>query len=899
MRPLLAAAAILTAALSAANELRVEIGGALAPGAIHDLTDAAVRKHARQTALLGRRTLEQWSRTGRLNTQYTRPLRVLLTRNGVPLPMPKMGVGNSINPVFDTTGPRVFPASYQQLLEDVFAQAQSTIGIVYGDPAFTGDVHVRNYDADIQDRYAVAGGYYVPNGPDGPEIRFPVYNSPVSAAINYVHTLLLAYQGAQPYPFDAFQEGFVRAATMRVVRTPGALPDNPDPALVEATLDSLYDVSAFYDWYNQPALACRNFIAPNLLNTQLPAGGSTGGIFLLRYMMAGTAWSKVITEHPTFIKQVNAAYFAAPNLYQTLPALLQLCSDTIQAITGNNTDVEGLPFFDWSDRQYILDVETSAGMKVMVQPFPIDATAGTSDFGVFALDVNAFRTAANGDESLLAGTAYPIYWNTNYVRFFASIQDDEIRFSGAYGSVVPNFVGGQFNGQQYRVAVDVPFLGANTRVVLPAGSYSTGTSPLPKNFFGTLTGLPVLVGGNYEVAIEWEGGSMSAIPVQNFAFGVRITDSGYNNAQRVTVRVFENTGTPVEIFSRRVNKGVGLLALNLSPPESYTDYSPIVPARLELAGVPLQPFRIRADHAFETPESQLLYGRWNPTLARYDLFPDVGQVMAGLGFYLRLPTPTATAIWGYAPPRTPLSVSLLPGWNMVSVPFSQNIDTTHVSFTVATEAVSTFAEAQGTIIGNTVFEFLPDPGNPDGGTLVPATMFEPGKGYFVRALRPEGAVMVFSPNDFSANVPRLVPQGGLPPRVENRWESIVEFTNPRETKSHVVIGQRRDTVRGFDPRVDSELPPTVGGFQSMVVSDRTMYKEIGVWGDNETFRVTVTGLVPGEDVTLDVRPALGRQGLYVYDVARRRTYRFGEGNGRFTFRATSTTHVFEIKKGGR
>ncbi len=897
-RPLLVAAAILIASLTTAAELRVEVGQARLPGVIHDLTDAAVRRHARQTALLGRAQFARWTAQGRLRTQFALPLRVVLTKNGVPLPARGIrAAGTDINPVFDTIGSRVFPAGYKTMLESVFTQAKSTMNVVFGSPAIGGDVYIRNYDADIQDRYAVAGGYYIPNGPDGPEVRFPVYNSPVSAAVNYVHCLLMAYQGLNPYPFDAVEEGFVRAATMRVVRTPGALPDNPDPAVVEATLDSLYDVSAFYDWYNHPALGCRDFIAPNLLNTQLPPGGSTGGIYLIRYMMAGTAWSKVSTEYPAFFSTFNALYYASPGSYQTMQDIVLLGQQVIDTLAGGTGTIEGFSFEEWVERQYILDTETTAGLKIMVQPFPIEATGGTSDFGVFAIESNAFRTSANGDEALLAGTAYPIYWLPGFTRFFASVQDDAIQFSGAYGSVVPNFVSTQLGGQQYRVAVDVPFAGATTRVVLPAGSFSTGGNPFPtRNFFGTLTGLPTLVGGNYEVSVEWVGGSQTAIPVQNFAFGFRITDAAFNNAQPVTVRVSANLGVPVELFSRRVNKGVGMLALNLCDPVSDTSYDATVGARLNLMGVPLQPYRVRPTAVFGTSDGETLFARWNPTFVRYDLFPDVGQVMAGLGFYLRLPAQANVSVRGFSPPKTPSSVSLQPGWNVVSVPFAQTLGTSNLSFTVATEALSTYAQSVGSTIGTTIFEFVPDGVNPDAGTMLPATSFEPGKGYMVRALRPEGAVMVFTPTDFSftGNGPNsLSPLGASAPN-ELRWETKLEFRNSRGKLTHVVIGQSSMTFRGFDPRRDSELPPTPGGYQSAILTDRTMYKDVGVWGDEEVFTVRLTGLANRERCLLQIDSLIGRKNLYLYDPVRHRYDRLDTDSGRNYFTATGPVMTLQI-----
>jgi hypothetical protein len=882
-RPLTTAAAILIAALALADEIRVEVGMAKTPTAIHDLTDAAVRRHAAQTALLGRSSFERWTRWGRLKVPYTLPLRVVLTRNGVPLPPRQMqGVGSDINPVFDSVGPRVFPAGYQSLLQSVFTQARPTMNVVFGAPALGGDVHVRNYDADIQDRYAVAGGYYIPNGADGPEIRFPVYNSAVSAAVNYVHCLLLAYQGVNTYPFDAVEEGVVRAATMRVVRTPGALPGPPDPNEVEATLDSLYDVSAFYDWYNHPALGCTSFIAPNLLNTTLPPGGSTGGIYLIRYLMAGTAWSKVTTEYPAFLPQFNAAFYANPGLYTSMDDFAALGQTVIDGLSGPASTIEGFSFEDWVERQYIFDTTITAGMKIMVQPFPIAATGGTSDFGVFAIEANAFRTAANGDESLLAGTSYPIYWGPDFVRFFASVQDDQIRFAGAYGSVVPNFVGTTFNGQQYRVAVDVPFLGANTRVVLPAGSFSTGTNPLTNNFIGTLTGLAP---GTYTVSVEWIGGSQTNIPVQNFAFGARITDSSYNNAQPVTVRVFLNAA---EIFSRRVNKGVGMLALNVSGPASDTTYAATLDAEMQMVGFPLQPYRQRPTAVLGTTDNETMFARWNPTSLKYDLFPDVGQAASGLGFFLRPPSLTNVSIDGYSPPRTPATVALMPGWNQVTVPFNEDVDPADTTYTVATEAISTFAEAQGTIIGNTIFHYVPDGVNPDLGTMLPATTLEAGKAYFVRALRPEGGAMVFTPSVIPFNGPTQqvasVPEG-------QKWETKVEFVDRRARKTHVIVGQNSVTPGGYDPRFDSELPPTTGGFQSAIMTNRTMYKDVGVWNQDETFRIVVTGLVRGDRYTMKLQRLAGNKTLYLYDPVHNRYSRLRTEE---PFTATSATQTFLI-----
>ncbi|HXH60851.1 MAG TPA: hypothetical protein VNI20_05780, partial [Fimbriimonadaceae bacterium] len=129
LRPLLSAVALLLVASSALPaEIRVEVGATRSPDSIDQLTDAAVRRFAKQTALLGRTQLESMARSGRLKTKFTLPLRVVLTKNGVPLPMvqPAASTGTDLVPTFDPSGTRVFPAAYQTLLENTFSAVMST-----------------------------------------------------------------------------------------------------------------------------------------------------------------------------------------------------------------------------------------------------------------------------------------------------------------------------------------------------------------------------------------------------------------------------------------------------------------------------------------------------------------------------------------------------------------------------------------------------------------------------------------------------------------------------------------------------------------------------------------------------------------------------------------------------
>src|SRR5262249_44973252 len=153
--------------------------------------------------------------------------------------------------------------------------------------------------------------------------------------VNFIHTLLLAYLGNDSYQWDAFQEGLVRAATMRIVRTPGALAAGLDPNLAELVLQNSYDVGPYYDWYNQPGLTGPTFISPNLLNVDLPPGGSVGGPYLLKYRMGGSAWLKVLAEYPSFISGLNAKLYANPSLGGNYSGLITAGQQVINTLAGS------------------------------------------------------------------------------------------------------------------------------------------------------------------------------------------------------------------------------------------------------------------------------------------------------------------------------------------------------------------------------------------------------------------------------------------------------------------------------------------------------------------------------------------------------------------------------------
>lgn len=903
--------AVAWASVSTAAEIRLEVGASRSPGAWDSQAEARVKDLNRRAAILSH---AERARSG-FRTVFTLPTRVILTQNGQPLPVIRArsrdGAGDIV-PTFDASGSRAFPVDYQNYLVSVFNAAKPAMDAVFGTPFAGGPVNVRNYDADIQDRYAVAGGYFVPNAPGGPEIRFPVYQSPASAAINYIHCLLLAYLGSASYPFEFLNEGFVRAATMTIARTPGAIPGVTSDE-IEQTLDSLYDSSTTYDWTNQAALASPTFIAPNLLNTPLPTGGSTGGIFLLRYKMAGTCWAKALAEYPGFVKVFNQNFYANPAAVQTIPDILALGQAIANSQAGGpNATIEGRNFSEWFERQHILDPRINGGLKLLIAPTPIIAQAASDDFGVFDIVLNAFRMDANGNETLIAGRGFPIYWRPDFTRFFVTAQDDVLDVAGAYGSVTPNFPAATFFAQPYRVAVDVPFQGKIARSYLPAGGFSTGAVPTPRDFFGTLVGVPLTSTDTYTITVEWVGGVQPGIPIQNFAFGATIADPNFQRAQPLTVRVFRSSGgAPTEIFSRRVNKGQGGIGLDLRTPDCDTTFALSRPARQTGIGLPIDPYRPNPADLLQQTDLETLIARYNSVAGRYDVYPIEGELRQGLGYFARPSVAGAVNVTGRTSAQTPIAVALQPGWNLVTAPNLSSIPATNLQVTTSTQAVVSYSTAAGDIVGATFFRFDPDPSNPDQGTLIPATSFNPGEAYFVRANRSEGAVLLFpavapslpgrlSP-DF-AEIARKPGKGGTtsngnpkpgkggtpptppppttgkggkgnsggstttpPPARQTAWQNRIEFTSSVGQATHVLIGQTQNASRGFLGREDDELPLGPGGFQAAIAGVRTQFRDTRPLGYDDVFVVDLEGLVPGRQYTIRPVARLGRQTLSVND----------------------------------
>ncbi|MCL6623031.1 MAG: hypothetical protein K6T17_00250 [Fimbriimonadales bacterium] len=825
---------------------------------------------------------------------------------------------------FPTTGnnPGPFPQEYRQLLEDTFSSARPVMNALFGLPFRGGVVRVYNRDADIPDRVAVIGGAYVTDDGTGtPAIFFPVYNSFEAAAVNFIHTLFLAYLGPAIFHYDAWAEGFARAATMETVRLNG-LPPGLDPDFVQLVLRNSYDNSAHYSWHNQRPLANNRFIAPNLLNLPLPPGGSLGGLYLMRYRQAGTAWAKVLGEYPAFFSQFLSRYYPAfqsdPAIAGNIPALKLMAQNTLNALAGTpDATVEGRVFEAWYRRQYILDTSVSLGRKVFVEAIPLPPFF-SDDFGPFAFWTSYFETTDfNGNEQLLAGTSYPLFWDADFLRMFPSPQTDRMEISAGFGEVSPNLFDVFGSGSQieyYKATVEIPIKDVLGRTVVPAGAIQRGSDFPPttrNNFYGTVMGFdgddangdPTVKGIVRVQFLDPPATPPVDIPLRNGAFGANIPDPALNSPRRLKIEVIPviNEVEQPPIHTEWVNtwgNEVGL-DIRLQYENSFTFN---LPAGIQLLGFMVSPYESDAARVLGLPPSQTLVAQWRQERLDYARYPTIPPFTFGKSYYIRLPVakPMLTVL-GEVPGPQPVSVALQPGWNQIANPFPEPMDVGSLTVQRAAELELSYQEAiNAGWIDSVLFTFqpgAPDPfsGIPEGGTMVPTISFEPGKGQFVRVLVPEGVTFTFRP----AGSPSGRSSPASNPLDRALWVGSFTVTGWNGETSIVEVGQAYGATGGYDRGLDAQLPPLWGhALQAQIGTRPPMYRDIRPPGA-QSWQILLSGLRRAG--TYEIRISLRRQAGYspvlmLRDQATGRsrvfrdgiTYRFTANGGerRFTLSAT-------------
>ncbi|MCS7208529.1 MAG: hypothetical protein NZ874_03065 [Fimbriimonadales bacterium] len=775
------------------------------PEAIDRLIRAHVERATRAQIQGARAQIRLYKQLGLLPDDFRLPIlhTVVLRCNGE-LILPgrtrsdNLGNGTLVFQIVDGTNP--FPRAYKETLQTVLDAAPALVEAEYGKPARTLTIQVVNFDDEIGDRDAVVGGVYdVSNS----RFLFPFYSSREAAAVNLLYLVVRAFHADIAPFYDVWEAGFARAVTVRIAR--GAAfrrLTGLNPDFIDLTLDNTYDARPYYDAWNQPTLGTPSFIAPSLRQPPI-AGGTTGGLWLVRYQMAGSVWLKLATEYPSFFREFNRRYYQnyTPTLRGDSAGLLSLAKQTLAAISGNpNPTVEGVSFDQWVRRQYILDTSVTYGRKLHAQVLPYASGLQPDEQAVFTVFLTYFQTTRVGDrwdEALLNGTCYPVYWDYNFNRLTLSPQYERVDIRAGTGSVVPSFVGTETGNQ--RLTVDFSVGTESVRVYYPSSKVQ-GVN-FRNNFFGVVFGLE---NGTVEIQLGTETRTVS---VDKGAFGALLSAEVLSRERTATLRFFNARGE--EVGTWRTNTGIGFHYVQVYLNAAAGSFDLSRPAGLHMISLPLRPYQTDMAQVLRIPASQLRLAQWRQEQFSYTYYPAIPPPAPGVGYFLQISSPLNVTIEGEPPPTDrPFAIPLQPGWNLVGVPFNQpvpvgSLQVVHqfsapVSWETATESVG----GAPPLVGSRVWTLGAF------GTYVQATQLEPGRAYWIRVLRPEGVTLLVPPPVGSVGRSRAAEQTPA-------WAMELILQSP--VGGGVVVVGLDDAVRTRAHAYNHDAPPALPGMSAFGV----------------------------------------------------------------------------------
>lgn len=816
-----------------------------APDALERLIRERSLRAARAQIQAVRPLIQFWKSKGLVPHDFRLPIQqtVVLRRNGrliLPDRTRNGGLGNgTLTFQFQTTGD-MFPPNYQNLLQRVLNTVVPLVEAEYGKPAQTRTITVVNFDEDIGDRDAVVGGIYdVSNN----QFLFPIFNAPESAAVNLTHLIVRAFHGGVQLAYDAWEEGFARAVTAKVARTStfrGIAGLSAD--FIEQTLENTYDARPYYDFWNQPSLGSPSFIAPSLRQGSI-AGGTTGGLWLVRYLMAGSVWMKLQTEYPNFFKEFNNRFYGqyTTGLEGNVPQLIQIAKQTLSAISGSGSPtVEGIPFEDWYKRQFVLDTSVTYGRKLHAQLFPYVSQVQPDEkavFIVFLTYFQAMQTTNGWDESLLSGTCYPVYWDYQFNRLTLSPQYERVDIRVGSGSVVPSFIGDETANQ--RLTIDFAVGTESVRLAYPSGKVQGAN--FQNDFFGAVYGLE-----NGSVQIQLENGVNSTTPVVNGAFGVTLPSPGVNRDQRATLTFKDSGGSTVG--TARVNTGVGFQGVVVYLDNPIQTFRLQLPAGLHMISLPLRPFTTDFASLLGIASNRLMLAHWRQERFQYAYYPETPAPAPGTGYFLQLENPINVLIQGQTPPTNQnIGLGLQVGWNLIGNPFSSSVRVADllvahtfeepVSWETATESIG----GQPALVGSSIFTL-----NQTGGYTA-VTQLEPGKAYWVRVLRPEGVNLIVPPPSRSRNATRNYTVSPA------QWESrLVLETTGGNHQASIALGLDPRARNDYDS-MDVESPPAFSERLRMGIEQQGWGRSAGTYerdvrapNAKQSWEITIRPLQPDE-----------------------------------------------------
>ncbi len=758
---------------------------------------------------------------------------VFVRRNGKVLnPAPLSRGGSGFTLAFPATGTAgSWPAALQIDLQAAFGVIYPQLVAIYGEPSWSGTLTLIDGDSlpagqIITDPNALSGGVY--NASTG-EVTLAQYNSAQSMLLSMTQMLALAFRGTHGAAFDAWERGMARAATVATLSA--ALPALKTVASQAyggtlgdlAPSDPLWSSLDRYDLLNQPALGNDRFFP---VSKEASVANEVGfpSMLIPRLQMSGSAWLKVWTEAPGFFSEFNRAYYAAltgdPTAGNSTPKLVAIASQALASV-GAPT-VEGLPFTDWYQRQYVLDTSVSPGGKLytMVSNLRPDTDAA-DDYGVgcvFSHYTTAFDAQGNSDEVDKAGTVYPIYTDyTTTTRFFLGAQYERADIQDGVGSVAPTFfntIGGDpTHAGRMRVVMDFPVNGLNSRLAM--APRAMGTLAAPRNFWGVVVGADSGV-----VRMEADGLSSGDVTVAQGAFSATVDEAFFARPRRATLTFTGASGVPVV---RRVNLGFGEAVLVLTVGTEVDTRVHTLPSGLTMLSLPLRPLQARPVDALLNPttslplftEGSLLMARWDQSVTgddKYRRSPSLDPLEPGKGYWMNWAGGGAVKVIGRSTVMDPeVTVQLRHGWNQIGNPYEATVPVSALRFQYLADNVPvTLATAvtNGWIVAQTlpsvgqvvVFGFDSQLG------YVPAQNLEPWRGYWIRVLVSEGVTMSVT-NPSSASSARSARSATPTPEASAGWAVRLTTTSADGAGASAAFGQAVAGHGGYDAALDALAPP--------------------------------------------------------------------------------------------
>lgn len=609
---------------------------------------------------------------------------------------------------------------------------------LYGQPAWSGTVEVKSLgffeDAQATDpQRQLFGAYDVSNN----RILLPLYSSIDSTAHAFLLNVLHAFHGPSVFAYDAWEQGFIRAAATVIAR-------DSQLGFLDPTANFWFTLLPRYDVLNQPALSGPRFVPASQENIGIDGKFTVGKMIFARMAMSGAAFLKCYIENPDFFKNFNAAYYAqldpsAPNnLAGNIPALKNIARSVLPS-------VEGLAFDDWYGRQFVLDTSITPGEKLFAFLFPeVTDSAGRQSATAVLVYFRTTYDSATGrdDEILLGGRAYAVYTDPLGQRFpTGGSGGDAAQIEEGEGALTATFTVGEGN-EIGRLTMDFGVGAQTVRTYLPFGL--TGDVQA--------VGLGVSLGGvsaSQGTVLPAGNSRTASTTFANKSFAVNFAGPSEELYQSQYVI---NDGGIVRTVRKNLGDGPSLIVL--PAPEGAIKtvtrlFDPNPNALPHLLSFPVRPTVSAVDQAFNLPSDVFLLSGFDGSKGAYQTLnasqPTAPALAPGTGYWFKYAPGVGSGsvrltLTGAAPATdTDFAISGRFGWNLIGSPFESPVAVSTILVKLQDRDPLTWDEAvAANLVLADVYGFDPATGYVKADSLDGANW----KGYWIRVLAPTGVTLL-------------------------------------------------------------------------------------------------------------------------------------------------------------